>query len=145
MLSEVSMPYGDIILTEAEQFMMEGGGNNVTTTAEQLKSGSGVKSPAQTMCEVGPEPHKLTKCRSLDVLTGRDFHSIDDSQNMSGEPEGHEVEMGKSRLQRTSSAGTTVITPSDDSVDVDGSPTRPSVNIWDEGYRKGKRRTRSFL
>lgn len=145
MLSEVSTPYGDIIITEAEQLMIEGGGNNVTTTIEQLKSGSSAKFPAETMCEVGPEPHKLTKCRSLDALTGRDLHSTDDSRNMPGEPEGHEVEMGKSRLQRISSAGTTVITPSDDSVDVDGSPTRPPVNIWDEGDRKGKRRARSFL
>jgi hypothetical protein len=55
---------------------------------------------------------------------------------MPGRAEGLEVDMSRSRLQRVSSAGTTVITPSADSVE---------VNIWDEGERKGKRRARSFL
>jgi hypothetical protein len=122
MLSEVSMPYEDIILTEAEQRLMEGGGTDVTA-----------KFPAETMCEAGPEPHKLAKCRSLDELNRRGLFSADDSNSRA---ERDEVETGKSRLQRISSAGTTVITPSDDSVE---------VNIWDERDRKGKRRTRSFL
>lgn len=55
------------------------------------------------------------------------------------------MDMGKSRLQRISSAGTTVITLSDDSEEVGGSQTGRSVNIWDEEGRKGKRRARSFL
>jgi hypothetical protein len=122
MLSEVSTPYEDIILTEAEQLMMEGAGSNVTA-----------KFPAETLCEAGPESHKLAKCRSLDELTRGSMYSADESNSRA---ERDEVETGKSRLQRISSAGTTVITPSDDSVE---------VNIWDERDRKGTRRTRSFL
>jgi hypothetical protein len=122
MLSEVSTPYEDIILTEAEQLMMEGVGTNVIA-----------KFPAGTMCEAGPEPHKLAKCRSLDGLTRGGLYFAGDPN---GRAEGDEVEPGKSRLQRVSSAGTTVITPSDDSAE---------VHIWDGRDRKGKRRTRSFL
>ncbi|KFY03718.1 hypothetical protein O988_01279 [Pseudogymnoascus sp. VKM F-3808] len=122
MLSEVSTPYEDIILTEAEQRMMEGVGTNVTE-----------KFPAETMCEAGPEPHKLAKSRSLDELTRGVLYSSGDSNDRA---EGDEVETGKSRLQRISSAGTTVITPSDDSAE---------VHIWDERDWKGKRRARSFL
>lgn len=136
MLSEVSTPYGDITLTEAEQLMMERSGNNVAAATERLKPSSSTKFPAGTMCEVGPESHRLAKCRSLDALTERDLYFTGDSQNMPGRAEGHELAVGKSRLQRISSAGTTVITPSDDSVEVD---------IWDEGDRKGKRRSRGFL
>ncbi|OBT67415.1 hypothetical protein VE03_03113 [Pseudogymnoascus sp. 23342-1-I1] len=136
MLSEVSTPYGDIMLTEEEQLMMDGGGNKVTKTTEQLKSGSNAKFPAEKMCEVGPESHKLTTCRSLGALAGRDLYSAGDSQNIASRTERHGSDMGKHRLQRISSAGTTVITPSDNSVE---------VKIWDEGDRKGKRRIRSFL
>lgn len=121
MLSEVSTPYEDIILTEVEQRMMEGGG---TDAAKFL---------AETMFEEGPVSHKLAKCRSLDALTQRGLYSADDSNGRAG---GNEVETGKSRLQRISSAGTTVITPSDDNAE---------VNIWDESDRKGKSRARSFL
>ncbi|ELR08239.1 hypothetical protein VC83_04538 [Pseudogymnoascus destructans] len=145
MLSEVATPYGDIALTEAEQLMMEGGGNEVILGVGDLKSGSSGEFPAERMYEVGPESHRLEKCRSLDALTRRDLFSTDDSQNMPGRAEGHEVDMGKSRLQRISSAGTTVITPSDDSVEVGRSPAGPPFRIWDEGDRKGKRRARSFL
>ncbi|KFX99087.1 hypothetical protein V490_01956 [Pseudogymnoascus sp. VKM F-3557] len=122
MLSEVSTPYEDITLAEAEQRMMEGIGANVTA-----------KFPAETMCEAGSGPHKLAKCRSLDELNWRGLYSADDSNDRAEE---NGVETGKSRLQRVSSAGTTVITPSDDSAE---------VHIWDERDRKGKRRTRSFL
>ncbi|OBT83754.1 hypothetical protein VE02_07171 [Pseudogymnoascus sp. 03VT05] len=147
MLSEVSTPYGDIILTEAEQLMMEGGGSNLTIDAGELESGSSAKFPVETMCEVGPESHRLARCRSLDALTGPELYSTGDSQNVHGRAEGHEVDMSRSRsrLQRISSAGTTVITPSDDGVEVGGSSAGLRSKIWDEGDRKGKRKARSFL
>ncbi|KFY40285.1 hypothetical protein V494_03585 [Pseudogymnoascus sp. VKM F-4513 (FW-928)] len=141
MLSEVSTPYGDIILTEAEQSLIEGGGDDVTVDLDKLKPDYSPKFLHEMMCEAGPEPHKLARCRSLDHLAGR----TDSSENMYGRAERHEVDRSKSRLQRISSAGTTVITPSDDSVDIGGSPTGPPTNTWDEVDRKGKRRTRSFL
>lgn len=145
MLSEVSTPYGDITLTEAEQLMMEGAGNNGTLGTGELKSGSSAEFPAETMCEAGPESHMLARCRSLDALAGRDLYFADNSRNMHGRVEGQEVDMGKRRLQRISSAGTTVITPSDDSVEGGGSLPGPLSRIWDKGDRKGKRRARSFL
>lgn len=74
MLSEVSTPYGDITLTEAEQLLMGSGGNNVTTGTEVLKSSSSANFPAEKMLEISSETHQLIKCRSLDALTGRDLH-----------------------------------------------------------------------
>ena len=145
MLSEVSTPYGDITLTEAEQLMMEGVGSDVTIATDELKSGSSAKFPAETMCEAGPDSHRLARCRSLDALAGRDLYFADNSRNMHGRVEGLEVDMSRSRLHRISSAGTTVITPSDDSVEAGGSLAGPPSRIWDEGDRKGKRRARSFL
>ncbi|OBT79406.1 hypothetical protein VF21_02011 [Pseudogymnoascus sp. 05NY08] len=146
MLSEVSTPYGDITLTEAEQLMMEGVGSDVTIATDEPNSGSSAKFPAEMMCEVGPDPHRPARCRSLDALTGPELYSTGDSQNVHGRAEGHEVDMSRSRLQRISSAGTTVITPSDDSVEVGGSLVAGvRSKIWDEGDRKGKRKTRSFL
>ncbi|KFY74849.1 hypothetical protein V499_05147 [Pseudogymnoascus sp. VKM F-103] len=53
-----------------------------------------------------------------------DLYLAGDSQNMHGPVEGHEEDMSRSRLQRISSAGTTVITPSDDSIEL-AALTRP--------------------
>lgn len=145
MLSEVSTPYGDITLTEAEQLMMEGSGNDVMLGTGELKSSLSREFPAETICEAGPESHRLARCRSLDALTEQDLYLAGDSQNMHGPVEGHEEDMSRSRLQRISSAGTTVITPSDDSIEVGESPAGPPARLWDEGDRKGKRKARSFL
>ncbi|KFZ12578.1 hypothetical protein V501_04144 [Pseudogymnoascus sp. VKM F-4519 (FW-2642)] len=147
MLSEVSTPYGDITLTEAEQLMIEGDGENLPLGTGELKPGPSGEFPGETMCEAGPESesHKLERCRSLDALTERDLYPAGDSQNINGRAEGHEVDMSRSRLQRISSAGTTVIAPSDDSMETGGAPAGPPSRIWDEGERKGKRKARSFL
>ncbi|OBT47972.1 hypothetical protein VE00_01702 [Pseudogymnoascus sp. WSF 3629] len=145
MLSEVSIPYGDITLTEAEQLMMEGDGNDASLGTGELKSGSSREFPAETVYEAGPDSHRLARCRSLDVLAGRDLYFADNPRHMHGRVEGQEVDMGKRRLQRISSAGTTVITPSDDSVEAGGSLPGALYRTWDEGDRKGKRKARSFL
>lgn len=145
MLSEVSTPYGDISLTEAEQLMIKDGGSDVMLGTGELKSGPSGEFPAKAMCEAAPESHKLGRCRSLDAMARRDLFSTDDAQNTHGRAETHEVDMSRSRLQRISSAGTTVITPSDDSVEAGGSPAGQPSRIWDEDDRKGKRKARSFL
>jgi hypothetical protein len=145
MLSEVSIPYGDITLTEAEQLMMEGDGNDASLGTGELKSGSSREFPAETVYEAGPDSHRLARCRSLDALAGRDLYFADNPRHMHGRVEGQEVDMGKRRLQRISSAGTTVITPSDDSVEAGGSLPGALYRTLDEGDRKGKRKARSFL
>lgn len=145
MLSEVSTPYQDLTLTDVEQLMMEDSENNATKDTEVLKSSSGAKFPPVTMLEIGTESYNLTRCRSLDTLTERDLYAIHDSQNVTRHAEGHNVDITSNRLQRISSTGTTVITLSDDIVEVGRSQTGQSVNIRDKGDWKGKRRARSFL
>jgi len=49
------------------------------------------------------------------------------------------------RMQRMSTSGTQVFTPTDDGMEIDGLPVGPSADIWSEEDKGKGRRIRSFL
>lgn len=100
-----------------------------------------------------PEARRPRRTYSTPVdLRGEDFRDGDFD-------EGLRIALGRDRLQRVSTQGTTVFTPSEHGVEVDGLPVGPGVEMWDEvvgglrrsfslmedGIRRGRRRARSFL
>lgn len=54
-------------------------------------------------------------------------------------------EMRRRSVVRTNTSGTQVFIPSEDGIEIDGLPTGPPAQTWDDQRQEGKKRERSFL
>lgn len=96
--------------------------------------------------EVGDGPPSQTRSLSIDE---EELDVTKTMQNatefLSGQDEIHDFMMRRPSIVRTNTSGTQIFRPSEDGIEIDGLPTGPPAQSWDDPEQRGKNRERSFL